>query len=281
MIKLKNLDLLVILTIVALNIVNVLLSLHISVISIAIALPLVFLLPSYVVTEVLLFKRPLNTTYCAILSIELSLAIDILGGFLLNIFVIGLRRISWIVLIGLLIVVFSLILAFLRREASSSGSHKPILQFRVYDYVFIGVAVLVIVLSLQYSARGVEQQPHQGFTQLWLLPQQSRKSCTIWLGVHSFEVTSMTYLIKLKENGKQAEMQSPITLAPQEEWDQAIALSIDTVGDIPVEVSLYKADRPRDVYREVHMVVHSVRGTKGKNVVCGTSSTPLLGNVVV
>ncbi len=263
--RLKNIDLMVILTIVAANIVCVFLPIHVTAIGIALALPLVFLFPGYIVTEVLSYKRPLNTTYLAILSIGLSLAIDILSGFLLNLFPPGLRAVSWIVLLGLLTVTCSLLLAFLRRGVPVNERRIAAIQFRLHEYALVGLAVLIIVLSLQYAAQGVAQQPHQGFTQLWLLPAQTEKSCALRLGVRSFESTSTTYVLMTRENGKQVGVQSSIVLTPQEEWDSAITLP--TTASVSVEVSLYRADKPGEVYREVHMVVHPV---KGKNVVCAS-----------
>ena len=263
--RLKNIDLMVILTIVAANIVCVFLSIHVTAIGVALALPLVFLFPGYVVTEVLSYKRPLNTTYRAILSIGLSLAIDILSGFLLNLFPLGLRAVSWIVLLGLLTVICSLLLAFLRRGAPVNERRISAIRFRLHEYALVVLAVLIIVLSLQYAAQGVAQQPHQGFTQLWLLPPQTAKSCTLRLGVRSFESTSTTYVVMTRENGKQVDVQSSIVLAPQQEWDSVIAIPATT--GVSVEVSLYRANRPGAVYRDVHMIVHNV---KGKNAVCAS-----------
>ncbi len=267
MVRLKNIDLMVILTIIAANIVCIFLSIHVTAIGIALALPLVFLFPGYVVTEVLSFKRPLNTTYRTILSIGLSLAIDILSGFLLNLLPIGLRAVSWIVLLGLLTVIFSLLLAFLRRGVPVNERYIPAIHFRFHEYALVGLAVLIVVLSLQYAAQGVVQQPHQGFTQLWLLPPQTEKSCALRLGVRSFESTSTTYMVMTKENGKQVSVQSSIVLAPQQEWDSAVAVPATATTNVSVDVSLYRADRPGEVYRDVHMVVHTV---KGKNVVCAS-----------
>ena len=59
--RLKNIDLIVILTIVVSNIVCVFFPIHATAIRVALAVPLVFLLPGYVVHEVFSHKRPLNT----------------------------------------------------------------------------------------------------------------------------------------------------------------------------------------------------------------------------
>jgi len=270
-VRLKNIDLVVILTIVALNIVYVLLPIHVTVIGVVLALPLVFLLPGYVVTEILSYKRALNTTYSAIFSVGLSLAIDILGGFILNVFTMGLRAVSWVVLLGLLTVAFSLLTAFLRRGSHINERRMPVLHLRIHEYIVVGFAILVVVLSLHYSVTGVVQQPHMGFTQLWLLPAQSEKSCTLRLGVRSFESTSTMYVVVMKENDKEVGVRSSIVLAPQEEWDSAVPLAATTTDGISIKVSLYKAGKPENVYREVHIMMQNMRKGEGRDKGCGTA----------
>lgn len=269
--RLKNADLIVIVVIAALNIVWVLLSAHSTIIGIILALPLVFVLPGYAVTEALAYNRSLSVTYRALLSLGLSLAIDILSGFVLNMFSVGLRALSWVVLLGLLIVVFSLLVAYLRRKSSADERRLLAFRFRIYDYLLAGLALLMVVLSLQYSATSVEQPPHAGFTQLWMLPPQTTKNCTVRLGVRSFESTSTTYHIMMKENGIQVGIWSPIVLTPQEEWDHVVTIPTLSASSVSVEVSLYKADRPEKVYREVHLVLKNVEEERGKNTICGAS----------
>ena len=93
-------------------------------------------------------------------------------------------------ILGLLTVIFSLLLAFLRRGASTNERRISAIHFRLHEYVLIGLAYAHNILSLQYAIRGVVQQPHQGFTQLWLLPPRPKKAVHCVLGVRSFESTS-------------------------------------------------------------------------------------------
>src|ERR1700737_393008 len=76
--RLKNLDLMVTVIIAALKVVWALLSSHIPVIGIILALPLVFVLPGYTLTEALFHKRSLDVSHRLLLSLSLSLAIDVL-----------------------------------------------------------------------------------------------------------------------------------------------------------------------------------------------------------
>src|SRR5438067_8230566 len=107
--RLKHLDLIVTITLAAMNVIWALLPSRIPLVGIVLALPLVFVLPGYTLTEVLLRKRSFNTSNRLLFSIGLSLAIAILSGFILNLLPGGLQAISWALWLGLFTVVFSLL----------------------------------------------------------------------------------------------------------------------------------------------------------------------------
>src|SRR5436190_946560 len=115
--RLKNLDLIVTITLAAMNVIWALLPSRIPIVGIILALPLVFVLPGYTLTETLFHKRSLDVSHRLVLSLGLSLAIDILGGFILNLLPGGLQALSWAALLGLFTAVFSLVVAYLRRGA--------------------------------------------------------------------------------------------------------------------------------------------------------------------
>src|SRR5439155_15277365 len=167
--RLRNLDLIVTMVIVAMNIGWALLPWHIPVIGIILALLLVFVLPGYMLTELVFQKRSLDVSHRLIFSLGLSLAIDILGGLILNLLPAGLHEISWAVLLGLLTVVFSLLVAYLRRGAAMNGARPLRFRFSIYGFILFGLATVIAVLSILYAALGAIQQPHTGFTQLWML----------------------------------------------------------------------------------------------------------------
>src|SRR6266487_3588085 len=89
--RLKNLDLIVAVTIAAMNVVWALLPGRTPVIGTVLALPLVFVLPGYSLTEAMFYKRTVETSHRLLLSLVLSLAIDILGGLILNMLPAGLQ----------------------------------------------------------------------------------------------------------------------------------------------------------------------------------------------
>src|SRR5579864_9288271 len=105
--NLKNLDLIVTMIITTTNVIWALLPYHTPIVGIILALPLLFVLPGYTLTEALFHQRSLEASHRLILGLGLSLAIDILGGFVLNVLPVGLQGISWSVFLGLLVTIFS------------------------------------------------------------------------------------------------------------------------------------------------------------------------------
>jgi len=267
--RLKHLDLNLIVTIVTANIIWALLPSHPPVIGIVLALPLVFLLPGYTLTEVLSHKRSVDGTYRFILSLGLSLSMDVLSGFILNILPLGLQEISWVVFLGMLTMVFTLLVAYLRKGSSIDAMQLPKFRFRKHEYILIGLSLIVTILSLRYSAISVAQQPHPGFTQLWILPStQTDNTCAIELGVHSFETTPVKYRITMTANSVQVNIWSSVDLAPQEEWNRLVPVSPISANNVNVEVRLYKSDKPEIIYREVHMTLNVLRESTGQILKC-------------
>ncbi len=270
--NLKNLDLIVTMIITTTNVIWALLPYHTPIVGIVLALPLLFVLPGYTLTEALFHQRSLEASHRLILGLGLSLAIDIPGGFVLNVLPAGLQGISWSVFLGLLVTIFSLLVMKLRRGAPINVQQPLRFRFTIYEFILFGLALTVAILSIQYSATSIEQQPHPGFTQLWMLPStQADNSCIVRLGVRSFESTSVMYRIEVTVNGAQINMWPSVTLAPQEEWDQLVSIDSKAIHNVYVEVKLYRLDRSAVVYRKVNLTFHITRGsTNGSVKLCNT-----------
>src|ERR1700737_2473899 len=114
--RLKHPDLVLSSTIALADVAGAMLPGHSPVLDTALALPLVFVLPGYTLTEALFHKRSLDIVHRMLLSLGLSLAIDIPGGLLLNMFPFGLRSTSWSALLAVLTVVFAGLVVYLRRS---------------------------------------------------------------------------------------------------------------------------------------------------------------------
>ena len=252
-------------------------------VGVMLAVPLVFFLPGYTLTQVLFSRRsanplsdssqspdlrpglkisqPFSTVDYMVFSLGLSLVIDVITGLLLNILPGGLQWQSWTLSLALVTEVFALLAVFLRRRQSGkkqgvAGWHIP---FK--EYALLGTALVVVILALWLSIIR-PPQPQPSFTQFWMLPStQANKSCAILIGVHNFEATPVTYRIQVTRNGTQVASWPSIMLAPQQEWDRLVPISPGAAsGDVVVNARLYRLNQPGTIYRQVHVTLHSCQG---------------------
>ena len=257
--RLRNLDLIVTIAFAVMNVIWALLPSRIPIVGIMLALPLVFILPGYTLTQVLFHNRSLNAAYRLLFSIGLSLTIAILSGLILNLLPGGLQAISWALWLGLVTVVFSSLAAYLRRGATMNGTHIVGFRFAVYPAMMFALALLVAIFAFLYSAFGAMKQPYPGFTQLWMIPEvQTGKSCAVSLGVRSFESTPVTYRITMTVVGVQKKTSWPsMVLASQQVWTRLVQIPPTAAANVYVEAQLYRLDKPGTVYREVHSTLHN------------------------
>ncbi len=288
----RNSDMFAAIAIAALNIVGAFLPTHVFLVSATLALPLVFFIPGYVLIEMIALKSMLSTFHRIIFSLGLSITLDIIGGFLLNILPVGLRAESWVVLLGSFTLLFALLIPLLRRDEVGTDLSRPSWQSRYQQdavnrslptvqshdqYVvnrgvinqaptmssilrggaILCLAIILVVVALVYATNGVTQQPHTGFTQLWMLPPaQPEQQCIVHLGVHSFELTPVTYSVTLSVNTVREVVWPSIALAPNQTWDQPILVPASSTHTTTVEVKLYKGNSSSSVYRQVHITLH-------------------------
>ena len=278
--RLKNLDLIAAMLVVAINAGWTQFPNRPLVIGIILALPLIFILPGYTLTQTLFRKRspapdpsnnlilrpslkigqPVSAVDHLILGLGLSMAIDVVVGFALNILPIGLQALSWTLSLGLITTGFALLAAFLRRKDIVKGARKPKPRITIYECILFGLAILVATVAIWSSIIRPLEEPQPSFTQFWMFPAKNT-SCAVLIGVHSFESTSVTYRVVMTINGAQATTWSSVVLAPQAEWNQSVSIKPGATDNIYIEARLYRADKPETVYRNVHLTLHSLKGS--------------------
>jgi uncharacterized membrane protein len=248
------------------------------------ALPLIFILPGYTLTQTLFRKRspipdfssnlilrpglkighPISTADHIILSLGMSMAIDVVVGFALNILPIGLEGLSWTLSLGLFTTALALLAAFLRRKDILPITRLTRPRITIHEYLLFGLAIVVATVAVWVSIiRPLEPQP--SFTQFWMLPANNN-SCVVSIGMHSFEATSVTYRVVMTINGSQVSTWSSIALAPQEKWGQSISIKPGASDNLYIEARLYRADKPEAVYRNVHLTLHSLTRNKDEQI---------------
>ena len=284
--RLKNFDLIGVIFLVIINVGWTQLPSRPLIIGIILAVPLIFILPGYTLTQALLCRQspapssnlilrpslkigqPVSAVDHIILTLGLSMTIDVIIGFILNVFPIGLRALSWTISLGLVTTVFTLLAAYLRRRNHVKIEKIPRLHINIYKCVLIGLAILVAAVAIWFSVTR-PSATQADFTQLWMLPSnQATNSCAVRIGVQSFEATSVTYRITVAVNGAQVNTWPSVVLAPHEEWKQLVPIPLLSTNSVYVETRLYKLDRPETVYRDVHLILNNSKGSKNQKLAC-------------
>lgn len=285
----KNLDLFLVILIVAINVGWTQVPSPPLIVSIVVALPLVLFLPGYTLTQ-MLFRRktpeagggsgetsavagtneqaqksapstlrlghPIGKADQLILSFGLSMAVDILVGFTLNFLPIGLQALSWAFSLGLLTTLFALVALLLRRKRVATTTASLPLRITLLDGLFFVIALFVVGNAV-WLAVIRPPQPQPSFTQFWILPANAaNKSCAVSIGVQSFETSSLHYKVTLTVNNQVANNWSDIALDPQQKWSVSTPVTLEAQNDLRVEALLYRIDRPQAAYRDVYLTFH-------------------------
>lgn len=282
----KQLDLTIALIIAAINVGWILLPDRPVIGAILCGLPLVFLVPGYTLTEALFVQKP-DTTAASragilrpfgnadrlILSFGLSLALVIIDGLLLSILPMGLAQPSWVVSLAVLTTVFSLIALYRQRgmnTGSAPQSSARLFRFTFYEGLLFLLTIIIVASAFLYSMTAAQQQQQQStFTQFWMVQsKQTNHSCTVLIGMQSFEASSLQYKIVLLANGNQLHTWPVVTLVPKQQWYQSVALNSGDIESAYIDAQLYRLDKPASVYREAHITLNGSGGGNGGKLVC-------------
>ncbi len=296
--RFKNSDLLFSILVVVVNVAWTQAPGRWMLLGIILALPLILFLPGYALTQTLFRRRalepeassgnarqadlkvghPIGRSDQLVLSIGLSMAVDVLVGFVLNILPIGLNALSWILSLGLITTFFAVWAAFLRRKDVLKATVQPRVRVTLQDGLLVVLATLVVASALWLAViRPLQPQP--SFTQFWMLPaNQGSKMCEVSLGVQNFETGSETYRIVVAVNNVQAKVWSAVALDPQQKWVQDIPIQAGTnaSNSLNIDANLYKTGNPTVVYRNVHLTFYlstiDTNGVVQQQCVLGTQS---------
>ena len=273
--RVKNLDLFIILFIVILNVGWTQAPGHFPFVGIIFALPLILFFPGYTLTQALFRRRepeqvssvltsqsalkpghPIGRADQLVLSLGLSMAIDVLVGFVLNILPTGLNSLSWILSLGLLVTIFAVLAMAFRRKDRAKTTTTPHMRFTLQDALLLGLALLVVGSAIWLAIiRPIQPQP--SFTQFWMLQaNQSSKMCAVSIGVQSYETTSETYRMVVTVNNAPAKTWAAIALVPQQKWVQSLPVTSVDASSLYIEAQLYRASQPTTVYRDVHLTLY-------------------------
>jgi uncharacterized membrane protein len=211
------------------------------------ALPLVFVVPGYALTVMLFPKRKFGYPELLAYSLGLSLVADILGGLVINATSQGLNVSSWTLWLGAVTLCSSIIAALRRPPDFNPGWRLLRLNLSVPQGLMLGLSVIVAVSAIMLARD--RATPSSSFTELWVLPATTVDPNGIQFGVRNLESAKMEYSLEVKE-GNEIVYTASIDLLPGETWTRAMVLQIPRNE---VQVLLYRADNPAQVYREVSL----------------------------
>jgi len=273
--RVKNLDLFIILFIVILNVGWTQVPGNLPFVGIILALPLILFFPGYTLTQALFRRRepeqvssvlpgqsalkpghPIGGTDQLVLSLGLSMAIDVLVGFVLNILPTGLNSFSWIFSLSLLVIIFAVLAVVFRRKDRVKTTTTLRMRFTLQDALLLGLALLIAGSAIWLAIiRLIQPQP--SFTQLWMLQaNQNSKTCAVSIGIQSFETSAETYRMVVTVNNAPAKTWAAIALVPQQKWVQSLPVTSASANSLYVEAQLYRVSQPTIVYRDVHLTLY-------------------------
>jgi uncharacterized membrane protein len=269
----RKFDLILITCIAIINVVWALLAYPNPLLGAILAFPLVFVIPGYALTEAILPEqaqfvfpsdgKKLTASGRLTFSVGLSLVIDILGGFVLNLLT-GLRSVPWALYLAMLTMIFSCVAVYRRSQLENQqGQYSPksffipLPRLSIWQGLLLGLSVLLVVASVAFSIQSAENQPSVKFTQFWLLPPSSGNSCSVKIGLQSFEATSVNYQVVMTMNGEPFKTWSGLSMAYQQSWQQSVQLPVSAKSKtMLVAAQLYRQDQPGTIYRQVHVDLH-------------------------
>jgi uncharacterized membrane protein len=220
-----------------------------------IALPLVLFLPGLALGAAI-FRAPPPWTVRLPLSIALSLAVCVVGGFGLHLIHVGLAPESWIpMLVG--VTVAAAAVAW-RRGWTSERSVSEVLAWSssrpsLRGAMFVVPAVMLAVLAIGLARTPLPAEGARGYTALSIAPAGTGAQA-IELGLTSAEFDTTSYRLELHAGGRVA-LNQRITLQTGQEWNAVIDVTSIPRSRRSFEVLLYKLDQPKTLYRRVTLTL--------------------------
>jgi uncharacterized membrane protein len=212
------------------------------------ALPLVFLLPGYSLTAVLFPKSGLGFSETLTFSLGLSLAVDIVGGLIINLTPQGFSAFSWGVFLDSVTLCGCIVAALRRSRHFDLGWSHFNLGLDVGQGVMLGLSIVVAASAILF-ARDWAAPTSASFTELWAQPASALRQDRVDVGVRNSEAEKTEYKLQVQAGGDLVYESPSIVLSPGETWEKVVTLPISV--NVDVQAFLYRMDDPGKIYRQV------------------------------
>jgi hypothetical protein len=246
----RNVDLWIILTLAAIGLAAQLLpvpnSLHIVG-----GLPLALFCPGYALVAAFFPNKTLGWIEQLLFSIGLSLGMAILTAVIFNDSPISLGAGLWLAVFGSVTVIAS-VAAMLRRGGGAGSETVPHRdrRFTIEQGILLGAAAFITLSAVVLARTPRPVTGVLGYTMLWMLPDDTPTDDAVHVGISSSELAHTDYRLRLMIDGKPAQDDIAISLAPGETWEGEMILPQGQSGEF-VEAVLYRTSRPDSIYRHV------------------------------
>lgn len=217
----------------------------------ALALPLVFYLPGYVLVRAAFPQGSQPLAEQQLYRVGVSMLVTALGGFALHWTPWGLQAASWALLLAgvtLAGCAGALLPARVPSERAAAYSLRPSLR----QAALFSLAIVVTVSAVSISAVGAQQPRSPGFTQLWATPGAAPGE--LQLGVENQEQMQVAYIVRIEAQGRVLQSWPAISLNAGERWQVPAKLSGELLALPDVSLVLYRQDAPDRVYRHVALL---------------------------
>jgi hypothetical protein len=223
-----------------------------AVIRVIVVLPLVFFLPGFALMELFFPPRTLNPTARVMFSIGLSMALTLLGGFVLHQTSGGLNRTHWAVLLGGLTLAFEI--GVFTRQVLFRPDRVPVedtgagLDLSLHQIALFALTAVIVVSAIYLARQSEANRDEPGFTQLWAVRAEDNP-LLVDLGIRNMEGGPMRFRLQVRHGGQLIDNRPLIVLEDGHTWQTTLRLSPARTG--PIEALLYRLDQPDQVYRRV------------------------------
>ncbi|MFN8473398.1 MAG: DUF1616 domain-containing protein [Anaerolineae bacterium] len=248
----RSLDLTLILTVAVASLILVLGHVDNVVLRTAVGLPLVLIVPGYVLLAILYPAGMPSVARRILFSLGLSIAITAFIGFLLNLLPSGIDPTAYAVVLSVIALGGSGIAMLRRSQYLDVGRPRTQrMSLPVGPIIIFGLAAAIVTMAMHDARAGAFTFSGQPFTQLWALPTPETQPPELRLGVYSDEDIPLTYDLKVVSKATVLQEWPSIALKPGETFEVMVPIPPDQPHDTPIEAVLYREDQPQAAYRQV------------------------------
>jgi uncharacterized membrane protein len=225
---------------------------NLSPVRVLFAIGLVTILPGYALTTAIFVNTPLGIMEKIAFSFGFSLGMTSLGGLLLNYSRWGIQSSSWVILLGGVAIVASVITLVRMKYMAGVDLQVARVPFRLNQLFLMILATAIIAGSYVYARAGAENSSLPSATRMWMLWADDSQNGIV-LGIENQEKATVQYRLVLSTLQGQIQEWPLIALAPDAVWEIHYETP-PSVSEVDfIKATLYRLDSPEDSFRLVYL----------------------------